>query len=289
MADEQAASPLEDRPQETPEGKAETPEDAATPEGGEPETAAANEGEQESAEQKRKRLGGWQRKIVRLEQERDLWREEALKGRTPQAASAPQAPKPPARPTPEQFADSAGVIDWGKYGEAETKWLQDQIEFGIQSREAARTAEAATAAYRNEEKEILSDPEWEDYREVVANRPRYSEAMVVQIVKSGELGPYMDYYLSLHPEEAQEIFSIRDKDDQVAAMGEVRAKIRSLLAEADSGEEVEETEPPKPKAAKPIKPVTKPAPSTAAPTENDDADTWAKKRWAQVRAQGRSW
>lgn len=61
--------------------------------------AIADQGENE--EQKQKRLGGWQRKILKLEQERDVWRDHALaqesklKGKEPEIAPVVKEPQPP--------------------------------------------------------------------------------------------------------------------------------------------------------------------------------------------------
>src|SRR5690242_3625194 len=91
---------------------------AETLTGGEGEPQADSHDGDTDTEEKPKRLGGWQRKQLKAEQERDFWREEALRARTQQAEPAKPATAAPAekaKPTPADFAVGDGTYDVAAY------------------------------------------------------------------------------------------------------------------------------------------------------------------------------
>jgi hypothetical protein len=112
MSDELTAGPVAELDGLTKQVNAEESTDAAAPKAGEVEPqATANEGDNPNdTPEQQKRLGGWQRKIIKAEAERDFWRDEALRKRD-EPAKVETPTDQPKRPKLEEFQTTDAYED----------------------------------------------------------------------------------------------------------------------------------------------------------------------------------
>lgn len=157
------------------------------------------EGETEQDREHKKRLGGWQRAKIKAEQERDYWRDVALRSQTqPPKEQAAEPEQPKGKPQPHDFVIAGtDTYDVGKYAEAIADWK-------FQERDRARQADEAKAKQADEQRSAAD--QWrakldagrdkhDDFDEIAfAPDVPYSEAMV-QAVATADNGHDVAYYL----------------------------------------------------------------------------------------------
>lgn len=289
MAEQQSASVLPDRPTE--EVIAKPAPGAEVEETGEvQEDATLNEHDDET---RGKKLSGAQRQKLKLErarQERDFWREEALKNR-PAAAQEPEArtvqeDKPPAKPTRpkvEDFADfaayDAAVV---KYDADRDQYLEDKLAYELRQREVKgrQQAERQTVAEKFANQIGESRKQHADYDETVFTEDvPMSQAMHDAIVTSDH-GAEVAYFLGKNPDEAERIAVL----PPIAAIREI-GKIESRIAGTKPAAEEEEQESPAAasRAPRPPSPVRRTSGASSEPHDSDDYKTWLRKREAQLK------
>lgn len=279
MSNELAADVLQqDGPEQV---NAEESESAKAQSAGDSEPQAdANEGDDEHEEPK-KRLGGWQRKIQKLERELDYWRETALDRPAKPETTKPADEKAPKRPSMADFK----TLD--EYDSAMDEYHEKRTDYKI--KEALKSARAESDQ-RSEEQKM--DDTWQSrVREAKKDYPDFEEVAYASdvpitdamnlAIKRLENGPAVAYYLGQHVEEAERISNMIPLD-QAVAIGRIEARIAGEKTKAQD-------EPaPKPRAPKPPTPIKKPTPTAAKDIydESMPVDEWMRLRNKQVAERG---
>lgn len=295
----------------------ENPDESATPEAEReaPEVTGDEEAETEEV-QKPKRLGGFQRRIQRLnarveaaQAESDHWREQAQRR---QQEEKPPAVEAKSKPKPSDFAikeEDGGGFDQTALTEALVKW---EVQERLSERDAtARESQFQTERQRqNQEFQEREDsfaetlpenpPEGEGYEEVtsvacgVLEQLKKSPAtrnVTMEIsgaIATSEKGPQLLYFLGNNPDELQRIAKLSPRA-AVMSLGAIEAK----LAE-NTQEKGQETRTPVVSGAPPPPaPIRRPSggkkhrPDDPATAGQMSAEEWLKARRAQVRSRAR--
>lgn len=225
---------------ETPE----TPEEPAAEEGA--EAAAEEEAEEEEAKpdgKKRARAGGFQRKIERLEREKELLYQQLMQG-----GQRPVAPQPQGQEeTPEQRAAA---------------YIQNLVDQGIAQREAQARQAAAQADFQRRTQEVRAlHP---DFEEVVMGAEHIPVPPALQqAILTSPVGPEIMYQLAANPAELARISAL-PPFDVAREIGRLEAK-SSVSAPSKAPPKVA---PRKPAAPAPIAPVTARGPTTVKPVKD---------------------
>lgn len=266
---ENAPARLEEKPVES-----ETAE-----EDGESEQDEDAEEQSRDAEQPRKKRGGFKRRIDKLngrltavEQEKEYWREQALKLQKPEPAQG-GAKTPIAqdgRPTQDAFDTHE------EYLEALTDWKVDQRDRANQAKATEQSQKSAfdekVQSYQAKVKEFAkTHDDFDDVLESVGDIPM--SIAVQQSLLESEIGPEIAYELAKNPGEYERICSL-GLVPAARELGKIEAK---LLAEKSKPPVESKTT----KAPKPVAPVsTKNAGSIQkSPDEMDfeEFKAWRKK------------
>lgn len=142
------------------------------------------------AEEKRKRAGGWQRKIERLERQNELLLQ--------RLSQAPQA-APPA-PTPEPTATQKAEA-----------WIDKRVEERLAQREAERNAQSAQAEFQRRTAEVRQkNPDFDDVILSASDVP-VSPALQ-QALLTSEHGPSIMYALAKNPAELARLSALPPLD-----------------------------------------------------------------------------
>ena len=260
------------------------------------ETGAANANDGEA--HKQKRPGGWQRKIMRLEAERETLIEALRKVggnvQTVKQDSTSQAEeKPPSKPPKPKITD---FEDYAAYDAAVTKWedeRDDYYEKKLQYELRQNLTKADAEKQQKNEEQTIKDAfasqveaarkVHADYDEVVFNEDvPMSQAMHNAIVTSDH-GALIAYELGKNPDEAERISKLHP----IAAIREI-GKIESRLADgnkaADKEDEEDKTSAATTRAPRPPATVRRQSSVNSDPDDKDDYATWLRKREAQLRS-----
>lgn len=280
MADQLADVLNQDGPEQV--NAEESTEAKAQDAGAEEPQANANEGD-ESQEHQRKRLGGWQRKIVKLEDERDYWRELALskqESKKEETKTAQSDDKAPVRPKMEDFQTLEA------YEQAVEEYQDKKLEYKLEQR--LKSVQAETEKKTEQQKLIEKfnaqcdsvRKQHADFDEVAFNEEIPLTDHMRDAIVTSEHGAEIAYFLGSNPEEAERIADMHPIS-AIRAIG----KIEAAIASEKSGASEPESKPaPKPKAPKPPTPVKKPSPT--APVDLNDPnlpmEVWLKERNKQV-------
>lgn len=167
------------------------------------------EGEQEE-EGEKKKLGGYQRKLLKLTreqeliaQERDYWRQQALKA-TGDKPPEEKAKPPEGKPKADDFDSQA------EYIEALTDYKVGQ------SLKADRDAEEQRRLKSQREAEIVTFRErvdstrkrYKDFDEVMEDAAVPVSAAMAEAINTSEQGPELAYWLAKHPADAARIAAL---------------------------------------------------------------------------------
>jgi hypothetical protein len=265
----------------------------AKPEGGDTDPQAIEkDGEQEHEE--KKRLGGWQRKIQKLEREVQTLRQAKVAPVVEQPK--PEPPKP--RPTPKDFQiEGTDTYDVEKFTEALTDWkLETKLSEVEKKREEAQKQEQSKSEQQKaleawqQKQGAAAKAKYDDYDEVIGSANVDVSPLMHEAIMSSEVGGELAYYFATHEDEAAKI--ARMNSYQAAkAIDKIEAQFASKepAEQKQDKEEKEPAEPPASKAPKPPTPVSRPSAASKPFDPNDEkqakemtAEEWAKKRNAQV-------
>lgn len=173
-----------------PEAEEAAPE-AAKPEGEDatktdPETGETTDSEQQSAEEKSRRAGGWRRKIEKLERRNEVLMQQ-LSATKPQQPAAPEKPKDPASEV-EQYVASL-------------------VEQRLQAERAREQQERAQADFLRRRQEVrATHPDFDDVLDDVAHIP--VPVAIQQVLLTSEMGPALMYSLAKNPAELARISAL---------------------------------------------------------------------------------
>lgn len=251
----------------------ETPEEEETEESDTSEEDEENEEEEVEEKPKRKRTGGYKRRVQKLtkklsaaEQEAEYWRNEALKKAGKNSGkedenSLDDSFQDTGRPNADNFETQE------EYIEALTEW---KVERQIAKKEASQKVESQQKALEEKaaklQKEVaefaLEHEDFEDLLEDVNDIP-VSPAMQEAILES-ENGPLLMYELAKRPEEYERLNAMSGPR-MARAIGRFEAK---YLEKGESSPRPKKTKMKTKPAPKPIQPVGgKASPSTKSPDE----------------------
>lgn len=164
------------------EAKTQDGEEAATE-----QTEEKAKEEQAKTEEKHKRAGGWQRKIERLEREREMLLEQLTAQRGTQSATA--APEKPE--TPEEKA---------------AKYIDDLVEKRLAAKEAQRQQQEALAKFEQRKEEVRAA--YSDFDEVMSMADAPVSRALGEALLTSEHGPAIMYQLAKNPAELARISAL---------------------------------------------------------------------------------
>ena len=290
MADIQAA---EDLKKVGPEVNADDQDAVTTTVDTDTDAADAKEGESENGH--KKRPGGWQRKIARLEAERETLIEALRKvggNVEPKTQTARSEDGPPVKPAKPKISD---FEDYAAYDAAVGKWEDERDEYyekKLQYELRQNLTKVEAEKQQRNERQTIADAfsaqveaarkVHKDFDSVVFNEDvPMSKAMHDAIVTS-EHGALIAYELGQNPDEAERIAKL----NPVAAIREI-GKIESRIADKNRATEKDDEEDEEPvvttRAPKPPATLKRQNSVSADPEDKDDYATWLRKREAQLR------
>lgn len=208
-----------------------------------------DEDQAEDGKPKRKR-GGFQKKIARLEDEKEYWRKKALEGSEKPAQKADDQKKPEkrddARPDPKDFDD------YDAYNEALTDWKVDQK---LKERDEKRQTETKVSEFKQSQEQKRQRYEegmeaarelYDDFDEVIESYDRPLTIGMMQALVDSEIGPQVAYYLAKHPKEAQRIEKMTSLVEINKAIGKIEAKVEAQQEGKGDADEPKTTKSPPP-------------------------------------------
>jgi hypothetical protein len=253
----------------------------AKPEGGDTDPQAIEkDGEQEHEE--KKRLGGWQRKIQKLEREVQTLRQAKVAPVVEQPK--PEPPKP--RPTPKDFQiEGTDTYDVEKFTEALTDWkLETKLSEVEKKREEAQKQEQSKSEQQKaleawqQKQGAAAKAKYDDYDEVIGSANVDVSPLMHEAIMSSEVGGELAYYFATHEDEAAKIARMNSYQAAKAI-----DKIEAQFAKPDSAEDTEDKDPaPPPKPTLPAPPTQVRRPS-AAPTKSITDDDLPFKEFVKLR------
>lgn len=235
--------------------------------------------------EKGKRLGGWQRKIKKLQEHNEILIEALRKGggnAQAQQTQAVQEDKPPVKP---KIADFTGTDAWEKYEEAKDKYFEDLTDFKskkavdsyraeTQQRSHQQTIQDGFAAQCAEAKKEFADFESVAFSEETL----MSDAMRDAIVTS-DFGARIAYELGKNPDEAERIANL----NPVAAIREI-GKIESRISSTKPAAEDDKEDPPAASSApRPPTPVRRATAPQRGLRDDMPYKDWLKEREAELK------
>lgn len=252
MSDE-TTQPAEPAPQPQPAAE---PTSGATTEPAPADAAPAPaaegaDGGDPSEPEKHRRAGGWQRKIERLERERELLLEQLATQR-----GQPQPPAPDKAKTPDQQA---------------ADFIAAEVEKRIAVREAQRQQEMIAAEFQRRTQEVRAA--LPDFDEVVSSADVPISPAVSEALLTSEHGPRIMYELATNPAELARISAL----PPLAAAREIGRLEAKASATAAPAKPNPAATPRKPAVPAPITPVT-----TRGPTATKDPSSMSYdeyRRW----------
>lgn len=239
-----------------------------------------------------KRLGGWQRKIKKLQEHNEILIEALRKGggnaQAQQTQAVQQEDKPPVKPVRPKIADFNGADGYDRYEAAREKYDDDRDKYH-EDNLAYQLRQQDVVKQQKTQQQTIADgfaaqcaeakKEFADFESVAFNEDvLMSDAMRDAIVTS-DFGARIAYELGKNPDEAERIA----KMNPVSAIREI-GKIESRISGTKPATE-EQEEPPvaSSKAPRPPIPVRKTSGVNTDPEDKDDYKTWLRKREAQLR------
>lgn len=195
--------------EEKPEGEAQAEEaDAeAKPEAEEEpaETKPEEEGKEEQQEGTRKRAGGWQRKIERLERERQVLMEQLARQAPPTAST-----KPAAEQTPEEKA---------------REYVRSLVREEREAAERQAREQSVVADFQRRTAEVRA--KHDDFDDVVAAADIPVGSPLGQALLTSEHGPAIMYQLASNPAELARLTRLPPLD-AAREVGRLEAKLTSV-------------------------------------------------------------
>ena len=205
------------------EQEQEKPEQEVAPEGDgaeakaddaeEPKEGEESKPDEGQAEEKRRRAGGWQRKLEKKERELEYWREQAMA----RQGQPPPGQQPPGQAVPEQTPEQKAAA-----------YVQSMVAEGIrQEKERERQAAQQAEFAKRTQETIAAHPDFEDVVSSVEHIP-VSPALQ-QVILTSPVGPEIMYQLAKSPGELARISALHPLD-AAREIGRLEAKASSTPA-----------------------------------------------------------
>ncbi len=212
--------------------------------------------DEDSSRQKKRKRGGFQKKIARLEDEKEYWRKKALgtKDRSldEQSFDQKKAEDAPAnKPTPEDFET------YDEYSEALTDWKVDEKLKKIEETRQTETKKSElktsqeTKVKQYEESVVDARSRYDDFDEVVEDYDGPLTIGMQQALLDSELGADVAYYIAQNPKIGEKMagMTLLQVNKEV---GRIEARLENSTGE---GKKSAETTKKTSKSPPPITPV----------------------------------
>lgn len=286
---EESVAPQDDVVEKPVAEEAETAEESET---SQDDVAKPEEEEEEKKPEQKK--GGFQRRIEKLqsriqqtEEEKDYWRNKALRIPEPEKVEAKETPKETKRPKLDDFKGEDAVQKWedamDAYTKVEAKRIAAETFAELQKESNKKTADER-AAEAWEEKVEAAKEKHDDFMEVTSSLNGKLTPVISQVLLKSEIGPEVGYFLASHPDELKKIAKIKDVVDVARAIGQIEGYIADLETEDDSKqkEPAKKKETPVSKAPPPLS-STRKVSSTTVDLENLPPAEYRKVREAHLK------
>ncbi len=240
--------------------------------------------DEDSGRQKKRKRGGFQKKIARLEDEKEYWRKKALgtKDRSSEEESKDQKKAedaPAKKPTPKDFET------YDEYSEALTDWKVDEK---FKKAEETRQTEAKKTEFKDAQttkvqkyEEGIADAKTrhEDFDEVIEDYDGPLTIGMQQALLDSEMGPDVAYYIAKNPKIGKKMASMT-----ILQINKEVAKIEARL-EVPKGEGKKEASTAKKtsKSPPPITPVKGSSKSKKSP-DDQNYEEYLKERSQRRRS-----
>ena len=205
-------------------------------------------------EEGHKRLGGWQRKIQKLERELEVWREHALKAQP--AAKEQPSDKAPEPPDLETFQGTMG-----EFKAAQSKYAKDLEAYIAQRSERQQQQKDAEAAVRSFGDRLKQLPDIDEVQEAYQDAnmsPALDSFLTVELAKLKN-GPEVLRELLLDEDTRDDLLEMGRANDGVGIKALLVATSRALrIAQRNQPEAEKQQASPKPK------PIAGPSSNSAA-------------------------
>jgi hypothetical protein len=201
----------------------------------------------------KRRVDKLNKRIEAAEQEREFWRQEALRTRDREKpAPADESTKVDLSKKPKQ--DDFETIE--AYQDARDQWVRAQAVADFKKEQREQEAKEALTKREQTYQERVSKfiaEEADDFNEVISAQKDLPLSLVMQeAIKESEIGPKIVYELAKNPSEAKRIFAL-SATRQALELGKLEAKLTLSPKESVDPDSSQET---KTKTAlKPITPV----------------------------------
>ena len=172
-----------------------TPEPPAEPEAVPTEPAEGDEPEVEPEDEPHKKETGsqrWKKKALREAEEKEYWRQEAMKGKQT------EAPKPAPAPEGKPALDQYETFD--AYNEALMDW---KVEKRLAEREQQEQSKKIEQSW--ETKKAQARKELPDFDEVISDMIEPPAPVVLAVMNASDHTAKIAYHLAQHPDEYQRI------------------------------------------------------------------------------------
>lgn len=236
--------------------------------------------ESETAEKDRpKRLGGWQRKIQKLEQELEHWREEALKAHS---SSPKDAPSGPAKPTAPKLSTFQGTVEeFEKAQEEYAKKLEAYTDQLASQKAAQQRAEQAVASFQEK---LQSLDDYDELDETAqAEIPHQLVPWLANECALVKNGAEVFRELIMDADYRAEFLERARLNDAAGIKGQISALAIHLRKQGKQAVTPKTVA----KAPKPPTPVTKSAPTDTGLRDDLPVEEWLRRRNAQIEARKR--
>lgn len=277
MFEEQAQAAVSEESAETSTAATEEQSGTETGETAAESATAEEQDENEQGEQQgRKHEGGFQKRIRKLservtaaEQEREYWRQQALRTQQPDAQRAPE-PAEEREPKPEQFRT------YDEFVTAKVRYEAKQLV-------KAQEAERETARVRDSwNKQVEAGrTKHDDFDEVVNNPHLPISQPMAEVIQQSDIGADLAYYLGTHEDEAAKIARMSPLG-AARELGRIEARLATPKPAAKTGE-VKPAAPPVTRAPKPPTPVRKASPNDDGALRDDlPPEEWKRRFLAKM-------
>jgi hypothetical protein len=208
---EEPEEPKEEGADAEPAEEGEKPEAEPSEEDAEAKKAAEaqTQAQQAQTEEKRKRAGGWQRKIDRLERQNQLLVERlTAQHPAPQPQGKPEAEKTPAEKSAE-YLDS--LVD-------------QRVEQRLAARENQQREKTVVSDFQRRTAEVRA--RYDDFEDVVSDADIPVQSALGQTLLTSEHGPAIMYQLAKNPAELARLSALPPLD-AAREVGRLEAKLAS--------------------------------------------------------------
>lgn len=189
--------------------------------------------DEDSGKRKKRKRGGFQKKISRLEEEKEYWRRKAL-----ETSEKPQKKeeKPKAEDAPPKKPDPKDFETYDEYSEALTDWKVDEKLRKVEETRQAETKRSQfkeaqqTKVQRYEEGIEQAQKDFEDFDEVIEDYDGPLTIGMQQALLDSDMGPQVAYHIAKNPKLGEKMAGMT-----ILQLNKEVAKIEARLEKSGKG------------------------------------------------------